>query len=291
MTTSISRPGSILAIAALAVAGGTLATPLEVSAQSAQEILAQALELHDARLAGVDDVTVTQEVMGIPMTSYMVREVVDGRAVLRPHSTRTPGFEGDMDFDAAEAFWADPWELYESAADRWVLEGSGAVDGRSTWSLRISDFEGLDLDLGMPGNAGSFELGHMAMEMDRELLVPLRISFEGDVRDGGQPRPVSMELHFSDYRDVEGYLHPFVTSIDLDLASSGISEEELAQAQAGMAELQRQLEQMPEAQREMVRGMMQEQLQAMEAVLAGEGVEVELRVLDLQVNNGPPAGR
>ena len=285
------RPGAMLALTALAVATAALTVPSSATAQSAQEILTRALEAHDARLAGVENLTVTQEVMGISMTSYMVRETVDGRSVLIPRSTRAPGFEGELELDAAEAFWTDPHELYESAADRWALRGSGSVAGRDTWSLQISDFDGLDLDLGIPDGAGAFDLREMTMEMDRELLVPLHVSLNGEVRDGGQPRPVGMELHFSDYREVEGYLHPFVTAVEMDLASSGISEDELAQARTGMAELQRQLQEMPEAQRQMVQGMMQEQLQAMEAVLAGEGLELELRVLDLQVNNGPPAGR
>jgi hypothetical protein len=275
----------------LALAAGALAGPLAASAQSAQEILAQALEYHEARLANVDDVTVTQEIMGLPMTTYMVRETVDGRPILRPRTSEAAGFQTEMDFDAAEAFWANPWELYESAADRWILEGQGSVEGRATWSLRISDFEGLDLDLGIPegSRTGTMEMQELAMELDRERLVPLRITFEGEAHDGTEVRPIAAELRFSDYREVQGYLHPFLTTMEMDLASSGISEGDLEEARAGMAEVQRQLEQLPEAQRQMMEGMFAEQIRAFEAMLDGESIELELRVLDLQVNSGPPS--
>ncbi len=290
MSSPHRRPGAVLAMTALALAATAFTVPSSAAAQSAQEILAQALEAHDARLAGIEDVTVTQEIMGIPMTSYMVRETVDGRAVLRSRANHTPGFDENIQFDAAEAFWTDPYELWGASADRWVLEGPSSMDGRSTWSLQISDFDGLDLEFDIPNGADGFDLRELAVEMDRELLVPLQVGIRGEVRDGGRLHPVAMQIHFSDYREVQGYLHPFVTALELDMASSGISETELEQARAGMAELQRQLEEMPEAQRQMIQGMMQEQLQAFENVLAGEAIELQLRVMDLQVNSGPPTG-
>jgi small-conductance mechanosensitive channel len=66
--------------------------------------------------------------------------------------------------------------------------------------------------------------------------------------------------------------------------------EKFPQARAALDELLRQLESMPEAQREMMKQMMGEQMQMMERVAAGGAMELEIRVTELQVNAGPPGG-
>lgn len=264
------------------------ATP--ASGQSAQEILERAMELHEERLAGTEDVTIHQTVMGISTTAYLVREMVDGVPVLQPRSVDAAGIDVDVAEEAWDV-WADPRDMYGEWADRWTVEGEGMVEGHGTWRLSLSDFEGIDFREGLvPGQDGAFEPTRIALEMDRELLVPRLMIIEGEVEEGGTTSPVTAQMRFSDYRTVSGYMHPFLTVIEMDLAAAGVSPEELAQARAALDELQRQLESMPEAQREMMQQMMGEQMQMMEQVVAGGAMEIEMRVTDLKVNAGPPVG-
>jgi hypothetical protein len=112
-------------------------------AQSAGQILEQALERHEERLSGVEDLTLRQEVLGFPTTAYMVKEMVGGRPIL---STRSVDV-GGAGIDAGELsgdLWGDPGRLYEEWGSRWSLEGQATVAGVSAWRLSLTNFEGLD---------------------------------------------------------------------------------------------------------------------------------------------------
>jgi hypothetical protein len=267
-----------------------LAAATAAAAQSAEEILERAMELHEDRLAGTEDLTIHQTVMGISTTAYLVRETVEGIPVLRPRSVDAAGIDVDVAEEAWDV-WADPRAMYGEWADRWTVEGEGAVEGHATWRLLLTDFEGIDFDEGLvPGQAGAFEPTRIALELDRELLVPREMTLEGSVEEGGTIRPITAQMRFSDYRTVSGYVHPFLTVIEMDLASAGLSAEQVEEAQVALAELQRAMEDMPAAQREMMQQMMGEQMQMMERVAAGGAMELEIRVTELQVNAGPPGG-
>ncbi|GEM_PF-610738 len=277
---------SALALSAL----GLSMLPATLSAQSPQQILQRALDAHEARLASVDDLTIRQEVLGFPSVVFMEKEMVDGRPVLRSRSVDAAGIPGGMDpGDLTGELWSDPVGMFGEALDRWSMEGSGSVDGRATWNLVLTDFEGLEWDATIPGEDAPFAPGSIRLELEQDRYIPLRMSLEGAVVDGGESRPVSVDVHFSDYRTVNGYLHPFLSILEVDLAQAGLSAEEVAQARAGLDELRRQLESIPEAQRAMMEQMMGDQIRMLENALSGERIQIELRVLDLQVNAGPPA--
>jgi hypothetical protein len=268
-----------------------LIAPQDARAQSATDILTRALEAHDRRLAGVENVTLRQEMMGIPSTAYLVKEMVDGHAVLRPDD-----LDGmDMDLaDEAWQVWTDPRFLFSQVMEHWVLEGAGNVDGRRSWTLSI-DGRHLPRDPYQDDEPGwdddeDFEAERLVMDLDQDRLVPLRMFMEGTISEFGESRPVSVTMVFSDYREVDGFIHPFLTTMEMDM-SQAFSPEEVAQARQAMEEFQRQLEQAPEAQREMMEQMMAGQMEMFEQMMAGEAVRMEVRVTELLVNRGPPAQR
>lgn len=289
---SPAPPCRAFLLPAVLVALIPLLAPSPVTAQSAGEILTRAMEAHEVRLAGIDDLVIEQEIMGFSATTYMVKEDVDGRPVLRTRSTTgIPTGAGEMDpGDVAGEIWADPWGVYKDGIERWTMEGEGSVDGSPTWRLGLTDFEGLDWNATVPGQDAPFEPRRLLVEVEKERLIPLELEVEGEVMDGGELRPLALQMRFTDYREVEGYLHPFLMTMELDMAAAGVSADDAARARNGLEELQRQLEEMPDSQRQMVEQMMGEQLRAFEGMLAGEGLQVELRVTDLRVNGGPPGG-
>lgn len=285
-----------LATAAIVLASAVMAAvtaPQPVAAQSADEILSRAMEAHEERLAGVDDILLRQEILGFSTVTYMVKEMVDGRPVLRTRSSLDGDVQvGGDELDPGELageIWADPWGMYHEGMDRWQVDGQGTVNGQSTWQLSLEDFDGMDWRASIPGEDAPFHPTRLAMELDQDRLVPLTMQVQGEVAEGQEVRPVSVQIRFSDYREVEGYLHPFRIAMELDMASVGMSPQEAEQARAGMDQLREQLEQIPEAQRQMMEEMLGDQLRALEGMLAGEGFEVEIRVTELQVNSGPPA--
>lgn len=281
--TSASACGLLL-VGVLALGAPSLA------AQSAGQILEQALERHEERLGGVEDLTLRQEVLGHPTTTHMVKEIVEGRPVLRTRSDNM----GDAGTDAEDLgadFWGDPGRMYDEWGDRWSLEGQTTVAGVSAWRLSLTDFDGLDVPGSVPGQDLPFEPTRMVLELDEARLVPLTMTMQGESVQDGERRPAEIFIQFTDYREVEGYLHPFLTVIESDMAAAGMSEEELGEARTGLEELRRQLEEVPEAQREMMERMMGSQMEALEEMLGGDTFRLEVQVTDLQVNTGPPSAR
>jgi hypothetical protein len=268
-----------------AVAAGLLAlAPERAEAQTAREILARALEANTNRLAAVENLTVRQDVMGMSFTTYMVKEMVDGYPVLRPREV------GDLDMeDETWELLGNPRELYGRSAEHWTLEGRGSVEGRATWRLSIegADIPGMDDDLWEDDDA-IFEPGRMILELDQERLVPLRIEIEGlQGTETGGTIPMNVVMTFSDYREVRGYLHPFLTVMEMAMGE-GADPAELAEARESWAEFQRQMEQMPPEQRRMMEEMMGDQIRMFEGMVSGDPVRSEIRVTELLVNRGPP---
>ena len=271
---------------ALAVLASLHGPAPSLHGQNAQEILAQAMERYEQNLAGVENITVRQEVMGVETTAYMVRGTVGGHSILQPMEVDATGAEVDP-LEEVGDLWASPHELYVSLADRWTMEGRGTVDGRETWLLSLSDPEALDWD--MPtGPAGGFTPERVELELAVDDLVPLAMRISGQGTASGGPQSFGMQIRFSDYRTVSGYLHPFLISLETDGAAPGVSEAEMEEARRGLAELEREMENMPEAQRAMMERMMGDQIQMLREMVEGGGLQLEIRVTDLQVNAGPP---
>lgn len=269
------------ALAIVALSAGVAASPQPAEAQSAQEILSEALALHEERLAGVDDVTIRQEVMGMSTVTHMVKEEADGRPVLRVQSVDGAEQAAQGSADLTDA-WADPAVLYEEWGDRWSLAGEGSVDGRATWQLELTDFEGIDWeDAGLEGDDTPLEPERLAMELAQDDLVPLRLHIQGEVVEGGSAQPMDATIHFSDYRDVAGYLHPHRMVMETDATALGLTDDEMAQA---LEELQN----LPPQQREAMQQMMGEEMDFLLQLLDGEGLRLEVVVTDLQVNAGAP---
>lgn len=288
-----ARTGFPFALPALGVLiAATLLPAGAAQAQSAREILTRALEANNERLSGVENVTIRQEAMGMATTTYLEKEILDGHHVLRPRQVEAGGMNLEMDDDPWE-LWSDPRALYVDMVDHWVLEGAGSVDGRSTWRLSLDGQHLRDAEWDEPdmGDDGEFDVDRVLLELDQDRLVPLGMELDGTMRDGGQSRPMSMSISLGDYREVQGYLHPFLTVVESDLGGdSGFTEEEIAEARQAMEEYRRALEEAPPAQREMMERMMGDRMEMFEEMLAGEGIRIEMRVQEVLVNRGPPGG-
>jgi len=250
--------------------------------------MGQAMEAHERRLASVENLMIRQEIMGFQATTYMAKQMVDGRPVLTVHSVELGGLGGTATSDMGQEFLMDPGQMFEEWADRWSLDGQGAIGGAATWRLVLDDFAGIDLAGSVPGQDMDMVPERMVVELEVARMVPLAMTIDGTVTEGGQQRPVSMAVRLSDYREVEGYLHPFLTEIEADMAAAGVSPEDREQARQGLEQMRRQLEQAPTAQREMIERMLGGQIETLERMIGGDVITLEMRVTDLQVNAGLP---
>lgn len=282
-----AAPGRTLTF--LVVVPLVAAPPVTAHAQSAGEILGTALDRYEARMEGIDNYTVTQQVMGFTTTTHFEKETVDGRPVFRVASTSFQGETTEPSGGLDDETVTNPYRLLPELVERATLDGSETVDGLATWAVSIDDFSGLDF--GSPaGGEGEFRptRGTFYLDKDEYLLRQMRV--EGEMEREGETTPVTMLARMADYREVEGLLHPFRIHMRLEGISGALSDEERAEMQQQMEQLQQQLESMPESQREMAEGMLGPQLERMREMLSSGTMDMTLQVTELEVNEGPPGG-
>ena len=126
--------------------------------------------------------------------------------------------------------------------------------------------------------------------VDKSDLLMVRMEMELEATlDGGETRVVTMASTMDDYREVDGYLHPFRTSIAWQglsaMAPDGMDPAELEQQ---LAEMEERLAEMPEAQRGMMERMIGPQIERLREMLGG--APMEIIVTRLEANVDPPGG-
>lgn len=288
--TSAAVPGNVwAALAFLALALTLLVTlPAGAHGQTAAQLMSRAMDAQSARLAQVNDITITQDVMGMSVGMYMERRVLDGTPVLVPVSMVMGGRVTAVPQDEVSADWSNPFQ--QTWAERARLAGTDQVDGRRVQVLVIDDFTGLDLP-NLPGEAGDMDFRPRSLRfaLDEDLLVR-KVEIEAQVmQEDGSAAPMNMIMFMEDYREVRGYVHPFRTRM-ISKGFLGAVDLDQAQLRAQLEEMRKQLASMPEAQRAMVESMMGPQMERLESMLSSpEGdVEMIVTVTDLKVNAGPP---
>jgi hypothetical protein len=288
----LAVPGKIwVALSFLALALTLLATvPPRAYGQTAAQLMSRAMDAQATRLAQVNDITITQEVMGMSVGMYMEKRVTDGTPVLIPVSMVMGGTVTAVPQDEMAADWSNPFQ--KAWVERARLEGTDQMDGRRVHVLVMDDFTGLELP-SMPGDAGEMDFRPQSLRfsMDDEFLIR-KVEIDAQMMQAdGSATPVTMTMFMEDYREVSGYLHPFKTQMISKgfLGAVDLDQEEL---RAQLEEMRKQLASMPEAQRAMMESMMGPQIERLESMLSsGEGdMEMVITVTDLKVNAGPPGG-
>ncbi|MGH7571077.1 MAG: hypothetical protein ACREMK_04445 [Gemmatimonadota bacterium] len=259
---------------------GLLGIPWGASAQDAESILRTTIDRYEQRVQGIDDYTITYSILGREVTSHMQKRMVDGHPVFVP-----------ADEDAASRTGMNPYRAFPQLAARAELAGTETIDGVKAHALRVDDFQGIDLGV-PPQVGGNFTPRSLTLWIDTDEYLLRRMDLEGTVSSDGQERPLEMTALMQDYRTIEGMPHPFRTTIQAEgvMPSGNVSEEEAARAREQLAELDRQMAQMPAEQREMMERMMGSQFEQLRKMIGSDGLQIELVVTDLQVNTGAPSG-
>ena len=263
--------------------------PIPLQAQDAAQIMRRALEVQAERLAGIENLTIIQEVMGMETSVYMEKREVDGTPVLFPVSVSVGGMTNQIPEDMAQGDWASPFQ--EAWVDRVRIIGEETLDGVQVQVLAIDDFSDLEIP-GMPGGGqeGDFQPKMIKMWLDTDdfLTRKVEMSMSGRGPDG-TVSDIHMELFMEDYREVEGYLHPFSTRTVTEgfMESADVDQAELRQQ---LDQMKAQLDNMPEAQRAMMEEILGAQIQQIESMLGGDGgMEMTITVKEIRVNSGSPA--
>ena len=264
-----------------------LAMPLTLTvnaqAQSASDILNQMLSEYERRSQVVENYTIVQETMGVETVTYFEKETVDGRPVFRLRSTRAAGMvvtEHDSEADG----WDEFYSLAPQMISRAEYRGRDQIEGRAVHVVVVNDLHEIGFGQGPAPEDADFRPERGTFYVDADQWVVRRMEFEGSMITEGETHDVKSIADFSDFREIDGMLHPFL----LDVTIEGFGEAMDPEMREQLEEMKRELEQMPEAQRKMVEQMMRAQIENLEQMSEEGSMKIQIKVKELRVNSGPP---
>jgi hypothetical protein len=249
-----------------------LALPSAATAQNAEKILMTSLEEYEQRMEEIENYTIVQETMGFETELTFLRTEVEGRTVFVPKGQ-----------EEAAGGISNFYRMYPKIAERAELKGRESVDGKQCHVLAINDFSELDLDQEM-GGQGAFvpKTGLLYVDTDDHLIRKMQM--EGEITRHGQTSPMTAVTVLSDYRDVEGMLHPYLMHITATGLAAGMSKEEAEEARENLAEMEEKLEDMDPNQRAMVERMMGGQMENLRKMLESGQFKITVVTKEVRVN-------
>ena len=253
------------------------------AAQSVAEVIDEMYASFERQAEGIDDYTLVQSVMGFETTSYFVKEMVDGRPVFRIQEAEAEGT--GMSFDA-DAGFAEFYSIGPDLVEHGSYGGREQIDGTDVHLIVVDDVTQLDFETPEAPDDMEFTPTSGRFYVDADRMMPRRVELDGEARTDSGTHPLSMRMDLLDYRSAEGLLIPFQTVVTIDGMQAMMDPEMRAQ----LEEMERELEQMPPDQREMMERMLGEQLERMKQMMSGDGepMVIEIVVEEVRVNAGPP---
>ena len=262
--------------------------PSIASAEDAQSILDKARAKLVERWEGVASYIVDQSMMGNRTTILYERaEVQDAAGNAQLAFRMVPQDEiqqrqaasgGSRNLSPANsklfAMGTDAQEEFSGMEDFAAtarLVGTENVDGRNAFHLRADE-----LNRTQEADDGEFTINSISVWFDAEKYVPLKLQMDGIAQHGTETRPIRIEKLDQDYREVAGSSmyesHRQVMRIGGILSAK--DQQEMQKAQKEFAKFEKEMQQMPAAQRDMIMRQMGPQMEMLKKMASGGGLEV-----------------
>jgi hypothetical protein len=261
-----------------------LLTAAALKAQPAPGQLAdQIIEKNNERLSQINSIEITLDtgeggMIPATVTRY-IKRTEEGRSWLEPE-----GDDPDMDSGLLSGVFDDQVPILVSGASSITNE---SLNGYRVYKVVVDDVDLLnrlvqdDFEFD-DGEDMEMEVKRATMWIDRDELIARKVFFEQVDENGND---LNVEITLSDYREHSGLPIAHAVSIQMSGIETQFTEEDIAEARQALRELERQLEQMPEAQREMIERQMRPQIERFEQMVeSGEIGEITFRVTDVRVN-------
>lgn len=257
-------------------------------AQTAEEVMREALARYGSEMADVRDYTLTQEIIGNEVTTYAER-TEGGGPLAYTYYVVTPGGLYDVSEGESSAP-SQPFVMLDRVADEARYVGKEEVGGVRAHVLAVDDFGDIAREAGAipPQADGEFDIDEATFYLGTDDYRLRKMTMEGTMTNDGRTSPVRFETVFSDFRTVDGFTTPFRTEMTMRGMEGQMSDAEREDARRQLEEARQQMDQMPPAQRQMMERMMGDQLEKLEQMLGGEGFAMEIVVTDVAVNTGRP---
>jgi hypothetical protein len=251
---------------------------LPATAQPGASQLADEIERANASyLSGVERVSVTIEGdMFGSVTSHYVKAERDGVPYLRAEDDEYE-FAGNMSFN-------NPYI-------RTFITGASSItndnlNGRDMYRVYVDDpsvFDLMEQQLDFEEEfEDEMEFRSATAWIGQDDYLIYRMEYEVDADTDGDVRVVMI---MEDYQSFDGLPFAMKTTLEMHGWRNLVGDEEFAEGMEAMEEMLKELENLPEAQREMIMKQMGPQLEQYKQMMEGDGPSsMVLRVVDVQVN-------
>ena len=108
-----------------------------------------------------------------------------------------------------------------------------------------------------------------------------RVVIAGDFAAGGQSGPATMRIASDDYRDVDGLLVPFRTTVAFE--GMGGAPGDAAAAREALEQARAEIAKMPPEQRAAMEAMLEGQMEALSAAASGGPQTMTMTVTEVRV--------
>lgn len=255
----------IIPLSLLLFVGLLSLSTLPAAAQSAKSIVETMKARHQDQLKNVENYVVETSMY----TSYHRKVMKDGTPALETETKlkgeKSPFFTMD---NAPTTTSSDP-EYYNDLSQNATYAGSQTINGVQCHVLRVEDASE------MKGNAEQ-----MTYYVDEERYVPVRVKTIQPPQQGGG-KPTEVVTNFEDYRTTKGVTLPWRTTMQMKMDMSKKQRQQ-------MKKMMKQLENLPEAQRERMKEQMPMSLERMQKIMGGEPMTIE--ITEVRVNTDIPEG-
>ena len=259
----------------------SLAAAAAVAQPSADRIAEEMVNKYEESLSQIETLSMT-----IQMNEGGLIPDITTRYVKKVNENGTPyldlenGNDMEMDFSALAGSVDQMVDLVRGAES--ITEER--VNGIDTYKIYVNDSELLkSLD------QGEMEMEEMEIVFDAATIwieinsMNVRKIFMEQTVEGD--KNMNMEMSLDDYQVFSGYPVPMSMTMKIGGMSSQFSSEEIAEAREAMREMEKQLSQMPEAQREAIERQIKPHMEQFERMLeSGEGMTMNISVTDVKVN-------
>ncbi len=250
----------------------------------AAEILELVRQQYEQSIRNIDDYTVITEDF-----TARYKKVFDNGRPYFVSQVETEGFWGSISsmgmhtaspMDDSDFFTPEMFSVLKENA-RYL--GTETVDGLNTHVIFLDDmrmFSEAHDDV-------EDDINELRLYFDDEHWVLRQMKFTAhEAMDDGTIQKIEPILMMTDYQNIEGMMIPFKTIINIGGFSDYMSDAEREEAVQALAEMEHELEQIPEEQREMVEQMMSGQLDQLRQMLEEDTLEFIHEIKEVKVNTG-----
>lgn len=166
------------------------------------------------------------------------------------------------------------------------IVGNETINGRPAIHLVAEN-----LNQTQVADGQEFVLDTMHLWVDAEKYVSLKMRMDGTATSGGESRDMRIEREDTAYYTPDGCAPMYEPQRSVMRVSGVMTPEEesqLLEAQAQLEEMKTQLASLPQTQQDMIMRQMGPQIEMLEKMAAGEGIEVVSYVTGMRCNAGLP---